>query len=185
MRLKWFPVRLPSEGQFVGEGYLLLQGQGGVDLLGRQQVVPLSDWPPRVGQHVGPVPQLVPWGVAAQEDLPHGVVSCHGVVVPDGDHQVHPLWTTRAFSLIFIINKISWKFTKHIWSFAAKQLHSICLNSWGSSRLVLKPFKLTEKIHKITPECSSDKIEVSRCLKNPNWFKKTLFRPFKLFKYSL
>ena len=93
-----FPSEGQFAGQFAGEGDLLLQGQGGVDLLGRQQVVPLGDGPPRVGQHVGPVPQLVPRGVAAQEDLPHGFVSGHGVVVPHRDHQVHPLWTD--FSLI-------------------------------------------------------------------------------------
>lgn len=37
------------------------------------------------------------------------------------------------------------------WSFASKQLRSICLNNWRSSRLVLKPLKSTEKIHKMTP----------------------------------
>ena len=84
----------PSEGQFVTEGDLLFQVQRGVDLLGRQQAVPLSDWPPRVRQHVGPVSQLVPCGVAAQEYLPHGIISGHGVVVPQRDDQVHPLRTT-------------------------------------------------------------------------------------------
>lgn len=41
---------------FAGDGDFLFQGQSGVDLLGRQQAVPLSHRPSRVGQHVGPVP---------------------------------------------------------------------------------------------------------------------------------
>lgn len=93
-----------------------LQGQRAVDLLRGQQVVPLRHRPPRAGQHVGPVAQLVPRGVAAQEDLPHGVVPGHGVVVPHGEHQMHPLrargtrirasyWFYFTFFLVIFCNK--------------------------------------------------------------------------------
>jgi len=75
----------------LGDYLLLLEAQGGVDLLGRQQRVPLTHGPPGVGQHVRPVEQLVAAGVGAQEDLPHGVVTGDGVVVPHRDHQVQTL----------------------------------------------------------------------------------------------
>lgn len=63
--------------------------------------MPLSNWPPGVGQHVRPVPQLIPSGVTAQEDLADGVVPGHSVVVPNGDHQVDSLWTKRATFQMF------------------------------------------------------------------------------------
>lgn len=55
------------------------------------QRVPLGDGPPGVGQHVGPVPQLVARGPAAQEEFADGLVLGHSVVVPDGDDNIHVL----------------------------------------------------------------------------------------------
>lgn len=68
-----------------------LQPQGFVDHIGGLQAVPLGEGPAGVGQHVGPVPQLVARGSAAQEEFANGLVLGHFVVIPDRNDHIHVL----------------------------------------------------------------------------------------------
>lgn len=68
-----------------------LQPQGFVDHVWGLQAVPLGQGPAGVGQHVGPVPQLVARGPAAQEEFANGLILGHFVMIPDGDDHIHVL----------------------------------------------------------------------------------------------
>lgn len=83
-----------SDGKFVQEWNFLFEPQCGVDLCSRQQAVPLSHRPSWIGQHICPVPELVSWGITAQEDLSHGIIFGHFIMIPHGNDQVYPLETT-------------------------------------------------------------------------------------------
>lgn len=74
-----------------GQLEVRLQSQGFVHHLGGLQDVPLGQGPAWVGQHVGPVPQLVACGSAAQKELADGLILGHFVMIPDGDDHVHIL----------------------------------------------------------------------------------------------
>lgn len=59
---------------------------GGVHLLLRLQWMPLGDGAAGVSQHVGPVFEPCPRGLAAHQDLPNGVVLANLVIIQNGDH---------------------------------------------------------------------------------------------------
>lgn len=59
---------------------------GGVHLLLRLQWMPLGDGAAGVGQHVGPVFEPRPCGLAAHQGLPNGVVLANLVVIQHRDH---------------------------------------------------------------------------------------------------
>lgn len=59
---------------------------GGVHLLLRLQWMPLGDGTAGVGQHVGPVFEPGPRGLASHQDLPDGVILADLVVIQHRDH---------------------------------------------------------------------------------------------------
>ena len=59
---------------------------GSIHLLLRLQRMPLGDGATGVGQHVGPVFQPGPCGLASHQDLPNGVVLANLVVIQHCDH---------------------------------------------------------------------------------------------------
>lgn len=59
---------------------------GGVHLLLWLQWMPLGDGAAGVGQHVGPMFEPCPRGLAAHQDLPNGVVLANFVVIQHRDH---------------------------------------------------------------------------------------------------
>lgn len=65
---------------------------GSVHLLLRLQRMPLGDGAAGVGQHVGPVFQPGPGGLAAHQDLPNGIVLADLVIIQDSDYSLDFLW---------------------------------------------------------------------------------------------
>lgn len=72
-----------------------LESQGFIHHLWGLQDVPLGEGPAWVGQHVGPVPQLVARGSAAQEEFANGLILDHFVMIPNGDDHIHILGGTQ------------------------------------------------------------------------------------------
>lgn len=68
---------------------------GGVHLLLWLQWMPLGDGAAGVGQHVGPVFQPGPRGLASHQDLPDGVVLADLVIIQDCDYSLDFLWRWR------------------------------------------------------------------------------------------
>lgn len=85
-------------GRWVGvwSGGSLLLGiygcDGGIHLLLWLQWMPLGDGAARVGQHVGPVFQPGPCGLASHQDLPNGVILANLVIIQDCDNSLDFLW---------------------------------------------------------------------------------------------
>lgn len=72
-------------------GVLLLGSQGcegGIHLLLWLQWMPLGDGTTGVGQHVGPVFQPGPCGLASHPDLPNGIVLANLVIIQHCDHSL-------------------------------------------------------------------------------------------------
>lgn len=68
---------------------------GGIHLLLRLQWMPLGDGAAGVGQHVGPMFQPGPRGLASHQDLPNGVVLANLVIIQDCDYSLDFLWKWR------------------------------------------------------------------------------------------
>lgn len=78
-------------GRCGGGGSLLLgiQGcEGGIHLLLGLQWMPLGDGATGVCQHVGPVFQPGPRGLASHPDLPNGIILANLVIIQDCDHSL-------------------------------------------------------------------------------------------------
>lgn len=87
---RWVEEEVGFEGRRCVLEAVLLLGIYGCDgcihLLLRLQRMPLGDGATGVGQHVGPVFQPGPCGLASHQDLPNGVVLANLVVIQHCDH---------------------------------------------------------------------------------------------------
>lgn len=66
-----------------------------IHVLFRLQGVPLGNGAARVGQHIGPVPQLCAGGVVAHKDLADGFVLPQLVIIQHSDYNLHFLGEER------------------------------------------------------------------------------------------
>ncbi|KAG7221579.1 hypothetical protein INR49_017110 [Caranx melampygus] len=83
-------TELKSDNQRLKDenGALIRGCEGGIHLLLWLQWMPLGDGTTGVGQHVGPVFQPGPCGLASHPDLPNGIVLANLVIIQHCDHSL-------------------------------------------------------------------------------------------------
>lgn len=94
---------------------------GGIHLLLWLQWMPLGDWATGVGQHVGPVFQPGPRGLASHQDLPDGIVLANLVIIQHCDHCLDFLWKWQRNNYNKVQNATT---TTRIWGVGCCWVHS-------------------------------------------------------------
>lgn len=107
---------------------------GGIHLLLWLQWMPLGDGAAGVGQHVGPVFQPGPRGLAPHQDLPNGVVLANLVIIQDCDYSVDFLQRRRER-----IQRMG-----HFWSCWVPSLHLV-MEVWLTIPIMLSISVMLEK----------------------------------------
>lgn len=104
---------------------------GGIHLLLWLQWMPLGDWATGVGQHVGPVFQPGPRGLASHQDLPNGIVLANLVIIQHCDHCLDFLWKWQRNNHNKVQNATT---TTRIWGVGCCWVHSKIRNSAFTER---------------------------------------------------